>query len=154
MEFNQAISELVGGTKIDKRLKDQMHVMDIAKEKLDGKTIEVATLMVNLFNSIKPKEMAEFQCQDNQITPIITYVKQDQKPSKKFTYQIKSKLAHKLALQWDRLILKQGVLHHLYIFNEIEYHQLVLPQWYHHKVLMALHDHMGHQGIDRMMDLL
>ena len=154
VEFNQAISKLVGGTKIDKKLKDCIHVMDITKEKLDGKTIEVATGMVNLFDSIKPKEMAEFQHQDNQIAPIITYVEQDQKPSKKFTYQIKSKLAHKLALQWDRLILKQFILHCLYIFNEIEYHQLVLPQRYHRKVLTALHDHMGHQGIDRMMDLL
>ena len=117
--------------------------MDIAKEKLDGKTIEVATRMVNLFDSIKPKEMAEFQRQDNQIAPIITYVEQDQKPSKKFTYQIRSKLARKLALQWDRLIIKQGILHHLYIFNKIEYHQLVLPQWYHRKVLTALHVSYG-----------
>ena len=153
-EFNQAISELVGGTKIDKKLKDHIHIMDIVKEILDGKTTEVATGMVNLFDSVKPKEMAEFQCQDNQIAPIIKYVEEDQKPSKKFTYQIRSKLAHKLALQWDILILKQGVLHRLYIFNEIEYHQLVLPQWYHRKVLTALHDHMGHQGIDRTMDLL
>ena len=153
-EFNQAISELVGGTKIDKKLKDCIHVMDIAKEKLDGKTIKMATGMVNLFDSIKPKEMAEFQRQDNQIAPIITYVEEDRKPSKKFTYQIKSKLARKLALQWDRLILKQGALHRLYIFSEIEYHQLVLPQRYHRKVLTTLHDHMGHQGIDRTMDLL
>ena len=36
-KFNQAISELVGGTKIDKKLKDRIHVMDITKEKLDGK---------------------------------------------------------------------------------------------------------------------
>ena len=85
-KFNQAISELVGGTKIDKKLKDRIHVMDITKEKLDGKT-----RMVNLFDSIKPKEMAEFQCQDNRIAPIITYVEQDQKPSKKFTYQMRSK---------------------------------------------------------------
>ena len=98
--------------------------------------------------------MAEFQRQDNQIAPIFTHVEQDQKPSKKVTYQIRSKLARKLALQWDRLILKQGVLHRLYIFNEMEYHQLVLPQWYHRKVLTALHDHMGHQGIDRTLDLL
>ena len=154
MEFNQAISEFVGGTKIDKKLKDHIHVMDIAKEKLDRKTIKVATRMVNLFDSITPKEMAEFQCQDNQIAPIVTYVKRDQKPSKKFTYQIRSKLARKLTLQWDRLILKQGILHRLYIFNEIEYHQLVLPQRYHRKVLTALHDHMGHQGIDRTLDLL
>ena len=154
MEFNQVISELVGGTKIDKKLKDRIQVTDVAKEKLNGNTIEVATGMVSLFDSITPKEMAQFQCQDNQIAPIFAYVKQDQKPSKKATYQIRSKLARKLALQWDRLILKQGVLHRLYIFNEIEYHQLVLPQRYHRKVLTALHDHMGHQGIDRTLDLL
>ena len=111
MEFNQVISELVGGTKIDKKLKDRIHVMDTAKEKLNGKTIEVATGMVSLFDRITPKEMAEFQRQDNQIAPILTYVEQDQKPSKKVTYQIRSKLAHILALQWDRLILEQGVLH-------------------------------------------
>ena len=154
MEFNQVISKLVGGTKIDKKLKDRIQVTDVAKEKLNGKTIEVATGMVSLFDSITPKEMAEFQRQDNQIAPIFAYVEQDQKPSKKIIYQIRSKLAHKLALQWDRLILKQGILHRLYIFNEIEYHQLVLPQWYHRKVITALHDHMGHQGIDRTLDLL
>ena len=80
MEFNQVISELVGGTKIDKKLKYRIHVMDITKEKLNGKTIEVASRMVILFDSITPKEMAEFQCQDNQIAPILTYVEQDQKP--------------------------------------------------------------------------
>ena len=154
MEFNQVISELVGGTKIDKKLKDRIQVTDVAKEELNGKTIEVATGMVSLFDSITPKEMAEFQRQDNQIAPIFTYVEQDQKPSKKATYHIRSKLARKLALQWDRLILKQGVLHRLYIFNEMEYHQLVLPQRFHRKVLTALHDHMGHQGIDRTLDLL
>ena len=36
----------------------------------------------------------------------------------------------------------------------MEYHQLVLRQQYHRKALMALHDHMGHQGIDRTLDLL
>ena len=154
MDFNQVISELVGGTKIDKKLKGPIQVTDVAKEKLNRKSIEVATGMVSLFDSITPKAMAEFQRQDNQIAPILTYVKQDQKLSKKVTYQIRSKLARKLALQWDRLILKQGVLHRLYIFNEMEYQQLVLPQRYHCKVLMALHDHMGHQGIDQMLDLL
>ena len=69
MEFNQVISELVGGTKIDKKLKDHIQVMDVAKEKLNGKTIEVATGMVSLFDSIIPKKMAEFQHQDNQIDP-------------------------------------------------------------------------------------
>ena len=153
-EFNQAISELVGGTKIDKKLKDRIHTADLAKKKMEGNNIEVATGVVGLFDSITPKEMVEYQHQDNQISPIIKYVKKDQKPPKKFVYQIKSKLSRKLALQWDRLILKQGVLHQLYIFNEIEYHQLILSQRFHHKILIALHDHMGHQGMDRTIDLL
>ena len=68
--------------------------MDIAKEKLNGNTIKAATGMVTLFNSVPPKEMAEYQCQDNQILPLIEYVEKDQKPPKKFTYQIRSKLAH------------------------------------------------------------
>ena len=37
MEFNQVISELVGGTKIDKKLKDRIQVTDVAKENLNGK---------------------------------------------------------------------------------------------------------------------
>ena len=153
-EFNQAISELVGGTKVDKKLKDRIHATDLAKEKMEGKNIEIATGMVGLFDGVTPKEMAEYQRQDNQISPILEYVEKDQKPPKKFVYQIKSKLSRKLVLQWDRLILKQGVLHQLYIFNEIEYHQLVLPQRFHRKILVSLHDHMGHQGMDRTIDLL
>ena len=153
-EFNQAISNLVGGTKIYKKLKERIHAVDLAKEKLDVSTIKITTGMVSLFNSIKQKEMVEHQRQDNQISPVIEYVEKDQKPSKKFTYQIRSKLSCKLALQWDRFILKQGVLHRLYIFNNIEYHQLVSPQQYHRKVLTALYDHMGHQGIDHTIDLL
>ena len=153
-EFNQAISELVGGPKLTRNLRTEYTSWTSQRKKLDGKTIEAAIGMVSLFDSIPPQEMAEYQCQDNQISPIIKYVEEDQRPPKKFTYQIRSKLARKLTLQWDRLILKQGVLHRLYIFNEMEYHQLVLPQRYHRKVLMALHDHMGHQGIDRTMDLL
>ena len=122
VEFNQVISKIIGGTKIDKRLKERIYAVDLAKEKLDGNNVEIGTGMVGLFSNITPKEMAEYQRQDNQISPIIEYVEKEQKPPKKFTYQIRSKLACKLALQWDRLILKQGVLHRLYIFNDIKCH--------------------------------
>ena len=98
-EFNQTISKLVGGTKINKKLKERIHAVDLVKEKLDVNTIEIATGMVGLFSSVTPKEMAEYQHQDNQISPIIEYVEKDQRPPKKFTYQIRSKLSCKLALQ-------------------------------------------------------
>ena len=86
--------------KINKELKDRIHAMDIAKEKLEGSTIEVETGMVSLFSSVTPKEMAEHQYQDNQIAPIIDYMGKDQKLPKKLTYQIRSKLSCKLTLQW------------------------------------------------------
>ena len=45
-------------------------------------------------------------------------------------------------------MLKQGVLHCIYISNDVETHQLVLPLEYHETVLHMLHDDYGHQGLD------
>ena len=56
--------------------------------------------------------------------------------------------------QFHWLILKDGVLHCLYIHNDVEYQQLVLPQRYHEKVLQSLHNDLGNQGVDRMFGLL
>ena len=70
--------------------------MGVAKEKLDGETIEAATGMVSLFDSIPPKEMAKYQRQDNQISPIIKYVEEDTKPPKKFTYITKFRIITKI----------------------------------------------------------
>ena len=36
----------------------------------------------------------------------------------------------------------------------MEYHQLVLPQRLHSKVLGSVHDNMGHQGVERTLELL
>ena len=50
---------------------------------------------------------------------------------------IKSKVVRKYLLQFDRLTIKKGVLHHLYINNDVEYHQMVLPIKYQHKCLIC-----------------
>ena len=67
---------------------------------------------------------------------------------------MRSKSSCKLLLGFSRLTLKQGVLHWLYINNDEEYHQLVLPECYRGKVLKSFHDDMGHQGIERTLALL
>ena len=51
-------------------------------------------------------------------------------------------------LQFDHLILKQGILHQIYITNDVQSHQLVLPRIYHEAVLCMLHKDFGHQGLD------
>ena len=43
--------------------------------------------------------------------------------------------------------MKQGVLHWIYITNDVESHHLVLPRKYHESVFCMLHDDCGHQGL-------
>ena len=82
--------------------------------------------------------MAEFQGSDNQVGPILQWVKDGKFPSKSILYRIKSKATRKLFYQLDRLVLKQGVLHRLYINEDMEYHQLVLPQRLQGRVLRSV----------------
>ena len=98
--------------------------------------------------------MAEHQAKDNQLAPVLEWVHEGKQPTKATIYQVRSKNTRQLMYQFHRLILKDGVLHHLYIHNDVEYHQLVLPQRYHKKILQSLHNDLSHQGIDRTLDLL
>ena len=45
------------------------------------------------------------------------------------------------------------MLHRLYINNDVEYHQLILPIKYQTQVLNLLHDCQGHQGLERTLAL-
>ena len=45
-------------------------------------------------------------------------------------------------------MFKQGVLHQLYINNDVEYHQMILPISYQAQVFQMLHNGQGHQGVD------
>ena len=55
------------------------------------------------------------------------------------------------AISWYYISLqayiKKGVLNQLYITNDVEYHQLVLPHIYHAGILKQIHDYYGHQGL-------
>ena len=92
--------------------------------------------------------MAEFQHQDNQISLALGFVKEDKIPTKNNIYKVCSRNTCKLFYQFDRLILKKGVLHRLYIQEDIEYHQLILPQKLQNKV------NLGYQTVDRTLQLL
>ena len=45
------------------------------------------------------------------------------------------------------------MFHCLYINNDVEYEQLVLPQVYHTAVLQTIHDDYGPQGLDGTLSL-
>ena len=77
----------------------------------------------------------------------IPYIHKGVKPKGLVIAKIRCKAAQKYLLQFDRLVLKQCVLHCIYISNDVETHQLVLPLEYHETVLRMLHDNYGHQGL-------
>ena len=54
----------------------------------------------------------------------------------------------KYLLQFNRLTVKKGVLHQLYINIDADYHQLVHPIKYQAQVFQLLHDGQGHQGME------
>ena len=85
---------------------------------------------------------------------VIPYIHKGVKPKGSVIAKIRCKAAWKYLLQFDRLVLKQGVLHCIYISNDVETHQLVLPLEYHKTVLCMLHDDYGHQGLDQTLALV
>ena len=151
----QELTEVIGGVKISHDLKERIEIVGTAYEDMGGgELLSVQSNVVELFSHIAPEQMAEFQGSDSQIGPILQWVKDGKFPSKSILYRVKSKATRKLFYQLDRLVLKQGVLHHLYINEDMEYHQLVLPQRLQGRVLQSVHNDMGHQGLERTLELL
>ena len=146
----QELTEVIGGVKISHDLKERIEMVGTTYEDMgEGELPLVQLNMVELFSHITPEQMAEFQGSDNQIGPILQWVKDGKFPSKSILYCVKFKATRKLFYQLDRLVLKQGVLHCLYINEDMEYHQLVLPQRLQGRVLQSVHNDMGHQGLER-----
>ena len=153
--LSQEITSIVGGTKLDVKLKEHLEIVGTAHESLgETEPIEVRSSLVNIFSHVTPKEMAEFQQADNQISVVYLWVREGKTPPKSVLYKTRSKTLRKLFHQFERLILKKEFLHRLYISEDMEYHQLVLPKKFHSKILRSVHDDMGHQGLEKTMELL
>ena len=69
-------------------------------------------------------------------------------------YNMKYKAVQKYLLQFNRLTFKQGILHHLYISNDVEYCQLIHPCIYRVHVFLIFHDEQGHQSLDLTVALV
>ena len=109
---------------------------------------------VKLFQSIPPSKMAELQKKCNQLSVVYEYVARNQKPKLSVIQRIRSKPIRRLLLQFDRLSLICGVLHRRTFTDDDEIQQLILPQALRESVLQSLHDDNGHQGLQRVIDLL
>ena len=108
---------------------------------------------VSVFGKVSPEEMKEEQQKDPILGLVYKYVTAGEKPITSAITKMKSKAVRKYLLQFKWLTLKKGVLHRLYINNNVEYHQLILPIKYQAQVLKLLHDGQGHQGLERTLAL-
>ena len=93
---------------------------------------------VSIFGKVSPDEMKEEQQKDLILGLVYKYVTACEKPKTLAITKINSKAVRKYLLQFEQLTLKRGVLHHLYINNDVEYHHMVLPIKYQAQVLKTV----------------
>ena len=149
------IKPVLGDTKIPLTIKKKAQAASIL---LEGENtmpelcaipdLTAQTSAVSVFDQVPPATMAEAQLKDSVLGLVIPFVHKGFKPKVSVIAKIRCKAARKYLLQFDRLLLKRGVLHHIYISNDVETHQLVLPLEYHQTILRMLHDDYGHQELD------
>ena len=74
--------------------------------------INVQLHKVKLFDTILPKQLADYQKRDPQLAHVYECVANQSKPKLSAIHRVRSKPVCRLLLQYDRLSLIQGVLHH------------------------------------------
>ena len=123
-------------------------VQSIVEEE-DAEEMQCMLNSVSVLNQVTPENMGEEQKRDPILGLVCLHVTVGEKLKSLAIDKIKSKAVRKYLLQFDTITLKQGVLHQLYINNDVEYHQMILSLKYQAQVLQMLHNGQGHQGIKR-----
>ena len=125
----EELEGIISGIKVGHALREHIQVVQSAEDDMYGSCkIAVIASMVDVFHQVPSTTMAEHQAKDNQLAPVLEWVHEGKQPTKAAIYHVRSKNTRQLMYQFHWLILKDGVLHRLYIHNDVEYHQLVLPQ--------------------------
>ena len=80
--LSQELIGVIGGVKISHDLRERIEMVGTAYEDMgEGESLSIQSNVVELFNHITPEQMAEFQGLDNQIGPILQWVKDGKFPS-------------------------------------------------------------------------
>ena len=152
----EALDQCLNGSKIPEVLKQEAQkiscaVQSLVEEEYKQEINEIVSGIdaVSVFGKVSPKEMKEEQQKDPILKLVYKQVTAGEKPKTSAITKIKSKAVRKYLLQFNQLTLRKGVLHWLYINNNVEYHQLILPIKYQAQVLNLLHDGQGHERLER-----
>ena len=96
-------------------------------EEEDKEEIVSVVDAVSIFGKVTPEEMKEEQQKDLILKLVYKQVTAGKKFKTSAIAKVKSKAVRKYLLQFDQLTLKKGVLHHLYINNDVEYYNVDPP---------------------------
>ena len=140
--------EVISYSSVCEDLKWEAHNISCAMQPIleEGDIDEIVSTWntVSLFEQATPEKMAEEQQKDPTFKLAYQWVTAGEKSKTLAIAKIRSKAVRKYLLQFNRLTMKKGVLHWLFINNDVEYHQMVLPLKYQAQVLQLLHDGQGH----------
>lgn len=111
--------------------------------------------------SVLPGYSALDRCSLQEADPVIRVVvkfwEQGKRPGSK-EWKKFAKPVLTLFHQWDRLVLKEGVLYHIISHRDMDggedLFQMVLPDVLRREVLTQLHQQHGHQGIEQTRKLI
>ena len=155
------IKLVLGDTKIPSTIKKEVQAVSNSLEgEINGPDchavpdLTVQTSAVSVFDQVPPATIAKAQAKDSVLGLVIPFTHIGVNPKGAVISKNRCKVACKYLLQFDKLVLKLGVLHKIYIINDVESHWLVLPLKYHEAVLHMLHDDYGHQGLDWTLTLV
>ena len=99
---------LVGGVKVGRALRERIQVVQSAEDDVYGShKIEVVTGMVDVFHQVPSTTMAEHQAKDNQLAPVLEWVREGKQPTKAAIYQVRSRNTRQLMYQYHRLHFKR-----------------------------------------------
>lgn len=121
----------------------------------EDKCVSGVLAEISALPGLEPSDLATLQGQDPVIGIILKYWEQGRVPNSIERQQL-SKGSRELVRQWGRLRERDSVLYrNVHSPNgDGEFQQLVLPQCLHERVLRSLHDDHGHQGVERMLQLV
>ena len=105
------------------------------------------------FPAYTKEELVKFQQTDPSISAFLNFWNQNRKPFTDERKQLPSG-TQSLLKQWNRLSKENGLLYrHITDPDQQKVRQLVLPEVLKEKVLHSLHNEMGHQGLERTIQL-
>ncbi|KAL7868508.1 hypothetical protein SRHO_G00098920 [Serrasalmus rhombeus] len=105
-----------------------------------------------IFSKLSEAEVCEKQKSDSVIREVISSLEGGGVPSPSAKKEIPQ--LHLMCREWNRLLLRNGILYRKRQDGQEVQYQLVLPEEWREMVMTSLHDDMGHLGVERTLDLV